>query len=307
MAKRGTSTSPSARKSGDSPVPGWYRDPKTRDRLRYWDGESWSPHTKERTLTDRGSSGADQVRALLDSSAVPTSWSEHRKTHLLVAIGLPVALVMGAVGVGLWILGIGVTVDGPTAAPATTVAPSTTAGPSESAQEAADNTPLESASTTTAAPTTTVPLTDPVETGAGTYAVGTEILPGVYRVSISWARLDEEMDVIDNDLTLSGISIMTVYETDSFIELTGTAMPLDLVPTLDPIDAGFTQGTYLVGTDLQPGLYRITSEPGATAFAARLASDLEVLESFQSGDTVEIELIDGDFALRYTGTLELVG
>lgn len=290
--------------------PGWYRDPKSRDRLRYWDGETWSSHTHDRTSsgTTPSSTSQAQVRALLESSAIPASWSEHQKAHLLVALGVPFALIIGAVGLVLWLSGYGIAAVATESDSTQTTTPiETTTAPEAVEEVLGEEETVVASSTTTSPTTTTVPLTEPVETGAGTYVVGTEILPGVYRVSISWARLDDEMDVIDNDLTLSGISIMTVYPTDSFVELTGTAMPLDLVPSLDPIETGFTQGTYLVGPDLVPGRYRITSEPGATAFAARLKSDLTVIDSAQSDDSVEVDLLDDDFALRYTGTLELVG
>lgn len=291
-------------------APGWYRDPKSRDRLRYWDGEGWSSHTHDRASSDTTSPDTTQarIRELMESPAIPASWSEHQKTHLLAALGVPLALTLVVIGLILWLLGFGLTADVAERHSTPTTSLAETATAPASVEEVLDEEETVVASSTTATPTTTtIPLTEPVETGAGTYVVGTEILPGVYRVSISWARLDDEMDVIDNDLTLSGISIMTVYPTDSFVELTGTAMPLGLVPTLDPIETGFTQGTYLVGPDLEPGRYRVTSEPGATAFVARLASDLTVIDSAQSDDAVEVDLLSDDFALRYTGTLELVG
>ncbi len=217
-----------------------------------------------------------------------------------IALGVPLLLL-----VGLIFMLVRGSAEGESASVATTRSDLTNTAPDEDGVAATSLTTIAPTSTTRRSSTTTSPPPiDPTRVEAGTYAVPSEIAPGTYRVSIHWARLDENRDVIDNDLTITGVSIMTVYPSDSFIELSGTAMPVDLLPTIDPIASGYNQGTYLVGPDIQPGTYDVTAQPGATAYVARLEEDLSVIETDQNDDRVTIEVLPGDFALRYTGTLE---
>lgn len=284
------------------PPAGWYPDPSTPDGQRYWDGNTWTRDT--RRLSDRVDTTVAEgrnERTTIVTSAPPSAWSARQWMNVLVALCLPVAMV-----VGLASLLSGSSDD---ASPTTTA--TTLVGAANDTPNSIDDVekrPAEETTTTSIPETTTTAehTSDPARVEAGTHAVGTDIAPGVYRVSIHWARLDDNKNVIDNDLTIRGVSIMTVLPTDSFIELSGTAVPLGLVPTLDPIEEGFDQGTYLVGPDVTPGRYELHAGPGATAFAARLDEHLAAIESVQNDDHVVIDVMATDFALRYTGTLQRV-
>lgn len=282
------------------PPAGWYPDPTSSSTQRYWNGQAWTRDTQPdpaSVFPNASDEGPTIVKSL-----PPSEWSRQQWTHVLVALGVPLVLLAGLV-----VLLVDTSGDVGQESTATTTAEQPGKTPTTNRET---DTPLTTAATTTSLlgslSTTSTEAVDPTRVGAGTYAVGSEIAPGVYRVSIHWARLDENMDVIDNDLTITGVSIMTVLASDSFIELSGTALPIELVPTLDPIESGFNQGTYLVGPDIEPGTYEVRAESGATAYAARLTEDLTVIEAEQNDRTVSVHVTLGDFALRYTGTLERV-
>ncbi len=282
------------------PPAGWYPDPTSSSAQRYWDGQAWTRDTQPNPASMFSKAPAE-VTAIV-KSLPPSEWSRQQWTHVLVALGVPLVLLAG-----LAVLLLDTSDEAGQASTATTVAEQPSGAPTTSRET--DPRLTTSATTTsvlTSSSTTSTEPVDPTRVGAGTHAVGSEIAPGLYRVSIHWARLDENMDVIDNDLTITGVSIMTVLASDSFIELSGTAMPVELVPTLDPIESGFNQGTYLVGPDIEPGTYEVRAETGATAYAARLTEDLTVIEDEQNNQTVSVHVTPDDFALRYTGTLERV-
>jgi outer membrane murein-binding lipoprotein Lpp len=135
----------------------------------------------------------------------------------------------------------------------------------------------QAANPTTALPTETLLPTDTTEPtattnpnlfNAGTYLIGTDMQPGLYRGnagtdfldSCYWERLSglsgEFDDIIANDNAVG----------QYYIEVTGTDIALtvqcgvELLPTLVVNDAGFPEtigtGTYLVGYDVQPGTYQ---------------------------------------------------
>lgn len=278
------------------PPAGWYPDPASPDAQRYWDGQAWTSHTHSATASK---GNVPREKAIVVKSLPPSQWSRQQRTHVLIAIGLPLLLLVGLI----FVLVSG-SAEEESASVATTHSEQTNPEPDEDGVVATSLTTIAPTTTRRSSTTTSPPPVDPTRVEAGTYAVPTEIAPGTYRVSIHWARLDENRDVIDNDLTISGVSIMTVYPSDSFIELSGTAMPVDLLPTIDPIASGYNQGTYLVGPDIQPGTYGVTAQPGATAYVARLGEDLSIIGTDQNDDRVTVEVLPGDFALRYTGTLE---
>ena len=112
-------------------------------------------------------------------------------------------------------------------------------------------------------PTTTTTLLPMIT--AGTYVVGSEVEPGIYRVLLYWARLDDNLDIIDNDVVSNGFSLVRVFESDAYLEISGAAIALADMPGIDPIALDLTDGTYLVGIDVKPGRYRVTSESGRHA------------------------------------------
>jgi hypothetical protein len=136
---------------------------------------------------------------------------------------------------------------------------------------------------------------------AGTYVVGAEVAPGVYRATSYWARLDSVGDIIDNDLISDGIGLVVIQPTDTFIEFTGEAIAIDDFPVIDPITAGYEGGTYLVGIDIAPGTYRVTAGPNDSAYAARLDGTLDIIDNDLNTGSVIIVVQASDFALTFNG------
>ena len=159
----------------------------------------------------------------------------------------------------------------------------------------------------TTAPPTTVPATTTtapdLTISSGTYIVGSEIQPGMYRVAGYWARLDASMDIIDNDgVYKDGFGMLNVRDTDAYIEISGAAMPLSATRALDPSVEGFTSGTYLVNWDIQPGRYRVSGTDGM-AYFARLDTNGEIIDNNISDGDVIVIVAAGDWALSITGTI----
>jgi hypothetical protein len=150
-------------------------------------------------------------------------------------------------------------------------------------------------------PSTTTVVSDVF--GSGTYIVGTDIRPGMYRVFGYWARLDHGRAVIDADAVYdNGVGLMNVRSTDSYVEINGGAHPLSSSGNLNPVADGFTAGTYLVNWDIQPGRYRISAIDGGTYYARLDATGGIIGHDATDGDTIVI--VDArDWALTFRGVI----
>lgn len=152
---------------------------------------------------------------------------------------------------------------------------------------------------------TPAPAPDEPEMNAiesGTYLVPSEIKHGVYRVIGYWARLDSSLGIIDNaGVYDNGIGLMVVQRGDTYIELSGEAVAIEEFPRAAPIALGYTEGTYLVGVDIQPGRYRV-SDPNY-AYAARLDRTLDIISNEGNSGSVIIVVSSTDYALTYSGTI----
>lgn len=170
--------------------------------------------------------------------------------------------------------------------------------------------PLATPQPTTIPPATVAPTTIPPTTTTldptirdGTYIVGTDIQPGMYRVAGYWARLDEAMEIIDNDgVYEDGFGMLNVRDTDAYVEISGAAVPFAATRALDPSVEGFSGGTYLVNWDIQPGRYRI-SDPGGMSYFARLDADGEIIDNNISEGAVLVIVAATDWALSISGVI----
>jgi hypothetical protein len=100
--------------------------------------------------------------------------------------------------------------------------------------------------------------------GNGTRTVGVDIAPGTYRTrtasaGCSWARLNAQGQLITGRTT-NDADIVTIVPTDGFFRSTNCAnWSLDLTRiTNNPLGPLF-DGTFLVGTDIAPGVWRATN------------------------------------------------
>jgi hypothetical protein len=164
--------------------------------------------------------------------------------------------------------------------------------------------------TTTAAPTTTTEPALPV-ISSGTYIVPDELAPGQYRVSGYFARLDANMNIIDNDGVYGEgeLTFMEVRDTDAYVEISGEAIAVDafreyLGGGFDPIAAGAEGGTYLVGEDVAPGRYRVEDE--TYAYAARLKCNRDIISNAGNSGSVIIVVADSDCLFEFSGRLSRI-
>ncbi len=118
------------------------------------------------------------------------------------------------------------------------------------------------------------PISSPTATtdsnylSAGTYLVGTDIPPGLYRGQVGqgfadscyWARLQNLAGGVDSILAndnADGQFYIQVIAGDKALE---TSCDLVFLPSLPPVADSFPEtilpGTYLVGIEIQPGVYK---------------------------------------------------
>jgi len=176
--------------------------------------------------------------------------------------------------------------------------------------------------TKTPLPPTATP--DPTLIQIGTYLVGTDIQPGIYRgqagddfmESCYWARLGDLSGSLDaliaNDNSI-GQYYVEIRETDYAFE---TACELRFLPTLpeppDEFPLKIMTGTYLVGIDIQPGTYKgqTGTEIEDTCYWARLKDVSGEMNSIITNDNASgqfyLEVQSGDFALSTACELERV-
>lgn len=190
--------------------------------------------------------------------------------------------------------------------------PATTDAPEVSSPATTESPTTTSQPTTTAPPRTTTTTTEPeIEViESGTYIVGSEVAPGLYRVTGYWALLDDSFDIIENDGVYdNGLSLMSVPESGAkYVEISGEAASLEQVPSLPVLLAGYTEGTYLVNIDIEPGTYRV-SDPGY-AYAARLTpmpdGSWDIIDNEGNEGSVIIKISPSDFAFEFSGVLERI-
>lgn len=234
-------------------------------------------------------------------------WWKKRRAKLPTWVWIVVALsVLAAVG------GAGESEEAATEtsgeSPASEVASTSEAVTTEVPESAA---PKETTTTSPPEPTTTLPTLQVIE--SGTYVVGSEIQPGRYRVTGYWARLDDSLEIIDNDgvYSDSAFSILEVQPTDSYVEINGEAatvqdfraylLAISGVGFYDPIAVGAEEGTYIVNEDVQPGRYRV--EDPDYAYAARLTCDGDIIDNEGNAGSVIIIVEPTDCLFKFSGKL----
>jgi hypothetical protein len=148
--------------------------------------------------------------------------------------------------------------------------------PSSAARSSASATPTATPTAVAAAsPTPEPPAATPVATarpapvtpqgfGNGTRTVGVDVAPGSYRTrtasaGCSWARLNAQGQLITGRST-DDPDIVTIVVTDGFFRSANCAnWTLDLTRVTNTPLGPIFDGTFLVGTDIAPGVWRATS------------------------------------------------
>ena len=114
--------------------------------------------------------------------------------------------------------------------------------------------------------------------GPGTKRVGSDIHAGTYRTRSApngcyWERLNgfsgELKDIIANDFS-SGYQVVTIKSTDKGFNSSGCGKWSSDLSRVTSSTTKFSQGTYIVGTDITPGTYKSTK--GSSCYWERLSN-----------------------------------
>jgi len=101
----------------------------------------------------------------------------------------------------------------------------------------------------------------------GTHLIGTDIDPGIYvglageglMDSCYWVRLRDlsgEFEAIIANENSEGLYYVEILESDMAFETACEMLPIDVVPAPDSFVTVLSPGTYLIGRDIEAGLYR---------------------------------------------------
>jgi hypothetical protein len=145
----------------------------------------------------------------------------------------------------------------------------------------------------------------------GTWAVGSDIKPGTYRlrepaIFCYWARLkgfDGSLgDIVANENVI-GYGVVTIAKTDKGFETSGCGeWSADLSRVTDS-RTSFDDGTYVVTTDIKPGTYR--NSGGGTCYWARLkgfgGTLNEVIANHLSGGSTVVTIKSTDKGFKSSG------
>ncbi len=163
--------------------------------------------------------------------------------------------------------------------------------------------------TSTPAPTPTEEVEGLVT--EGTHLVGTDIEPGIYAGlagegmdTCYWARLSNltgQDDILAN-ANAEGLYYVEVLPTDAALNTRCELLPLDKVPTQEVSSDAISAGTYLVGRDIEAGIYvGLAGEGIDTCYWARL-SNLTGQDDILANENAEglyyIEVLPSDTALQ---------
>jgi hypothetical protein len=172
-------------------------------------------------------------------------------------------------------------------------------------------------SATVPPPTTDQPAPAP-GFGDGTFLVGTDIAPGLYRTDgsrgCSWERRSDLTGDYDAMLAMDfpdGQAYVELLPTDVAFSSDGCGRWTPATAGGPDVSPGFDDGTYLVGSDLQPGTYRATG--GRSCSWERLSDltgdyDAMLAMDFPDGQAyVELLPTDVAFSVEGCGTWSRVG
>lgn len=175
-------------------------------------------------------------------------------------------------------------------------------------------------STPTEAPTSapTAQLTGPSGFGDGTWLVGSDVEPGLYRAtdasSCYWARLSglsgELSDVLANDIGSGFSLVVELLSTDRAFESDGCGTWLPLAGASASGGDEFGDGTWIVGLDIPAGTYRAGG--GESCYWSRLSgfsgelSDILANDLPSGGAIVEVLAGDAGFSTHGCGRWERV-
>lgn len=153
----------------------------------------------------------------------------------------------------------------------------------------------------------------------GTYLVGEDIQPGLYRAIVSENALgmgyverakdvNMEVDSIIANVALTGNGYIEIKATDKAVKVQGAELvPIKLEELTKNIQNTVGDGIYLIGYDLEPGTYKVVLSDNSMGLGyverarsvAMGVDDIIANDAFQGPGYVKIE--KGDFAIKLQG------
>jgi len=182
-----------------------------------------------------------------------------------------------------------------------------------------NNEPALEENTTENSETTNENETNEEVFGDGTYLVGQDISPGLYKAIITdnfsgmgyierSKDVTMDMDSILANIILTGDGYVEIKESDVAVKLQGVEIStFDLNSQTPNIKNEVSDGIFLVGYDINPGRYKVevTDQTTGMAYVERAKNvsmdmdDIIANEIFQGQGYVDIK--DSDFAVRIQG------
>ena len=171
------------------------------------------------------------------------------------------------------------------------------------------------------------PTAIPMESNAissGTYIVGADIAPGLYRGEVpedangcSWERLSsfrgDRDSTIGSDTTWKGQYYLEVFDSDYAVTFTCPVTAFSTETATPVEDDDIKLGAYIVGFDIAPGLYRGEEVPEDVYACTwqRLSSFRGDRDSVIGRDAIVeghyyIEVLDSDYAVKFTCPVAVV-
>ena len=199
----------------------------------------------------------------------------------------------------------------PTAAASTSPSPIASASPT--------SVPATPQPTTAPAPTAQPPAAPPLPAGNfrnGTFSVGVDVAPGTYRTRTPstgcvWARLNAQGQVLGG-ATTDGPEIVTILPTDRTFRSSNCATwSLDLSPLGNSNIGPHIDGTYFVGADMAPGVWKASSAGCVWSRVSGFTGDAGAViasgKTTAANQTFEIGATDRGFRTANCGILTRAG
>lgn len=252
-----------------------------------------------------------------NNEGLPTK--KNTKKIILIIAAVIVGLCLICLAIGLFLEGLEAVGLRATRTPVPTITITNTANPTETATVTYTPEPTNTPEpTVTLEPTATpepTPTLNPYIVNRGTHLVGTDIMPGIYYgeagsdllSSCYWARLSDLSGefgaILANDNSI-GQFYVEVKETDVAFEVDCEVIKIDGVPEPDEFLKELEAGMYIIGRDIQPGLYK--GEAGddimSSCYWARLRNVTGELGSIIANANATgqffIQVAPSDFALN---------
>lgn len=172
------------------------------------------------------------------------------------------------------------------------------AGSSRKVDFGATSNPADTAASQPATtPTAQAPVDQHPHFTDGTYKVGTDIQPGTYRTRTAspgcyYARLADFTGGVDSILANGNTDapeVVTILPTDTGFTSERCGTWTQDLSAITASQTTFTDGTYFVGTDIQPGTYRSSGQTGC--YWARLSDFTGGTDSILANDNTDTPAI----------------